>query len=172
VTYRGHRLNSWQRPPFCFDFLERDRTLLRFELHARQLSAGPSSCGFDRRNVSIQKSVIVSVTVSETIMLTSEQISDRTLNRTICCTRLVTLYHFVSIFAKARCARRKQRQFKVLRRSWQCPERPESYKKTPFLSNRDEAWLQDQPQRDGRFGKSMTKWLIAVGRLWRKMVRD
>src|SRR5262249_27057407 len=44
---------------------------------------------------------------------------------------LVTLCHFLSIFAKARRSSRNQRQFKALRQGLRFSERPESHKKTP-----------------------------------------
>ena len=74
------------------------------------------------------------VTISESVMITKDQTHVRTCIRTGDRNQQVTMCQFVSMLAKARRARRKQRQFEALRRSRQWRERPESYKKTQSQS--------------------------------------
>src|SRR5262249_37106202 len=77
-------------------------------------------------------------------MITSGQTFDRTCIRTSDRNHLVTLCQIVSMFVKARCARRKRRQFKSLRQCRQWRERAESYKKTQYP--RGESTLGPLPQ--------------------------
>src|SRR5262245_38579414 len=80
--------------------------------------------------MSAHRIVTFVVTISETIMITRDRTSDQTCIRTSDRNLLVTMCQFVSMFAKARCARCKPQQFKNLRRCRKWRERPESHKTT------------------------------------------
>src|SRR5262245_55889155 len=61
---------------------------------------------------------------------TMNQPTNESINAT---TNESTKHRFGSMFTKARCARRKQREFKVLRHWHRIPERPESHKKIQIV---------------------------------------
>src|SRR5262245_35827316 len=63
-------------------------------------------------------------------MVTSYRTFDITCIRTNDRNHLITMCQFVSMFTKARCARRKQQKIKAIRQCRQWRERPASYKKS------------------------------------------